>query len=248
MTMLVRQAWMETKLFFRGLDNVFWTLAFPVFFIVLFGLLYGDMLWYEDLGVRAIDHILPGITVMALMVTGMMQTAIGFSEEREKGIYRRLALTPLRPSAILGGQILHRYFLVLLQTCILFALGIAAFEVRITGSGLWIWLIVTLGALCFLALGFLLAGLVRSAQAAPGITMVVFFLLLFLGGIFFPREMMPGFLGALSRVLPSTMLNDALREVMILGRGIGAVWQELLGVAGWFMAGALGALRLFRWE
>lgn len=111
---------------FRGLVNVFWTLAFPLLFIVLFGFLYGDLVWFED-GVRAIDYILPGILVMAIMVTGMMQTAIGFAEERKRGIYRRLSITPLKPSAILGGQILHRYVLVLLQTLIIFAVGDACF-------------------------------------------------------------------------------------------------------------------------
>lgn len=248
MGMLIRQAWFETKLLFRGLDNVFWTLAFPLLFIVLFGFLYGDLVWFEDTGVRAIDYILPGILVMAIMVTGIMQTAIGFAEERERGIYRRLSITPLKPSAILGGQILHRYVLVLVQTLIIFAVGMLAFGVRIAGSVFWTWVIITFGALCFLALGFFLAGLIKSAKAANAITMVVFFMFLFLGGVFFPGEMMPEFLATLSGFLPSTLLNDGLREVTILGHGIGSAWQQLLGIGIWFIVALLGSIKLFRWE
>lgn len=248
MSILLRQTWLEAKLFMRGLDNLFWTLAFPMFFIVLFGLIYGDTVMFEDLGVRAIDYLLPGIVVMALMITGIQHTAIGFTGEREKGIYRRLSLTPVRPWAILGGQILNRYFVMLVQTLILLVLGILAFGVSIVGSGLWIWLVLSVGTLCFLSIGFLLTGFVRGPRAAEVSSNIVFFTLLFLGGVFFPKEIMPDFLASFSRGLPSTLLNDALREVMILGRGIGSVWQELLGMGGWFVVSLLGAIKLFRWE
>jgi ABC-2 type transport system permease protein len=247
MRMILRQAWLEAKLFVRGLDNLFWTLAFPVFFVVLYGLIYRDIVW-EDTGMRAFEYTLPGVVIMALMVTGIMHTAIGFAEEREKGIYRRLSLTPLRPLAILGGQLLQRYGLILVQTGLLLAIGRLAFGARIAGSVLWVWVVVSVGSLCFLAIGFLLTGFVRSARAANGITMVVFFLLLFLGGIFFPQEIMPGVLRPVSRALPSTLAGTALREIMILGHGPGAVWTDLAALGGWFVAVFLAAVRLFRWE
>jgi len=106
MRILAGQIALETKLFLRRKDDLFWTLAFPMFFMILYGLIYGDMVW-DDYGMRAIDYILPGIIVMALMVTGIMATATGFVEEREKKIYRRLSLTPLKRQTIIGGQILH---------------------------------------------------------------------------------------------------------------------------------------------
>jgi len=247
MRTLFRQAWLETKLFVRRRDDVFWTLAFPMFFIVLFGLVYGDMHW-EEFGIRAIDYILPGIVVMAVMVTGVMATATGFAEEREKGIYRRFALTPLRRSLLIGGQILHRYLLILTQTALLLVLGHLAFGVRIAGGPASIWLVLTLGGLCFLSIGFLLAGFVQSARAATGISMIVFFLLLFLGGIFFPPEMLPAPLAAVSRALPSALLNESLRSVMVEGTGIGTVWIEILAITGWFAGAFSGAVLRVRWE
>jgi len=186
--------------------------------------------------------------VMAMMVTGIMHTGIGFVEEREKGIYRRLSLTPLQPSAILGGQLLHRYGLILVQTGLLFAIGGLGFGARISGNLGWIWLVVTIGSLCFLSIGFLLAGFVQTARAANGIATAVFFLFLMLGGIFFPSDMMPGFLATVSRALPSTLVNTALREVMIQGRGPAAIWRELAAVGGWFLVSFVVAIKLFRWE
>ncbi len=245
--MLLRQTWLETKLFLRGLDNLFWTLAFPVFFVILYGLIYGDMVW-DEYGMRAFEYTLPGIVVMALMVTGIMHTAIGFAEDREKGVYRRLSLTPLRPSAILGGQLLQRYGLVLVQVSLLLVLGSLAFGARNAGRWIDLWIAVTGGAFCFLSFGFLLAGLVRSAKAANGIAMIAFFFLLFLGEIFFPAEVLPESLAFASRWLPSSLVNAILRGVMILGEGIGAMWRELLGIGTWFLVTFVVAVRLFRWE
>ena len=245
--MLPRQVWLETKLFLRRKDDLFWTLAFPVFFIVLFGLIYQDMVW-EDFGLRAIEYILPGIIVMALMTSGIMATATGFVEERERGIYRRLSLTPLKRHTILGGQLIQRYMVILAQTLLLLVVGTLAFHIRISGDLFWSWMVMTLGALCFLGIGFLLTGLIKSARAANGISMVVFFMLMFLGGIFFPNEMMPDFLRTFSNTLPSTNLNDALRMVAINGAGINEVWQELVIVGGWLVGSLLLAVKLFHWE
>lgn len=247
MSILARQVILEMKLFLRRKDDLFWTLAFPLFFIVLFGLIYQDMVW-EDFGLRAIEYILPGIIVMALMTSGIMATASGFVEEREKGVYRRLSLTPLKRHMILGGQLIQRYVVILVQTVLLLVVGALAFNIQISGDLLWVWLVVTVGALCFLSIGFLLTGLIKTARAANGISMVVFFMLMFLGGIYFPNDLMPDFLRVFSDALPSTNLNDVFRAVMITGLGIGEMWRELLIVGAWFIGSLVLAVRLFRWE
>jgi ABC-2 type transport system permease protein len=75
---LLGQIAIETKLFLRSKNDLFWTLAFPIFFIVLYGSIYGNQVW-NDYGMRAIDYMIPGIIVMAIMVTGIMATASGFA-------------------------------------------------------------------------------------------------------------------------------------------------------------------------
>lgn len=247
MKTLVGQIKLETRLFLRRKDDLFWTLAFPVFFIVLFGSIYGDMQW-EDYGFRAIDYILPGIIVMALMTIGIMATAAGFIEEREKGIYRRLSLTPLRRHYIIGGQILSRYLVILVQALLLISIGILIFKISIIGNYLQFWSVLTLGGLCFLAVGFALTCAIKSAKSANLICMSVFFVMMFLGGLFFPTNIMPESLQHFSNVLPSTHLNNALRMIAVEGVGISQVWRELPVVVGW-LVGCLGlSIRFFKWE
>lgn len=245
MRILAGQIALETKLFFRRKDELFWNLAFPMFFMVLYGLIYGNTMWGDIL---AIEYMFPGIIVMALMVNGIMVSATVFVEERGKGIYRRLSLTPLKRQTIIGAQILHRYIVTLVQTLLLLVVGVFAFKVNIVGNYFFFWLILTFGSLCFLSIGFALATLIRSTRSATPICMIVFFMMLFLGGIFFPTNIMPDFLVVITKALPSTHLNDALRLITIEVAGLGAAWLELLVVGGWLIVSLGLSIKFFRWE
>jgi len=119
-------------------------------------------------------------------------------------------------------------------------------RVEISGNFFWLWLALTAGALCFLAVGFALTAIIHTTRSANMASMIVFFM--FLGTIFFPTEVMPDFLRAVSTALPSTNLNDAFRGIMIMGAGIRDVWHALLIVGGWFIGSLVIAVRLFRWQ
>jgi ABC-2 type transport system permease protein len=245
MKTLASQVKLEFKLFLREKEALFWTLAFPVFMIVLFGLIWKDETWD---GIPTIAYILPGVIVMAVMTTCIVSTATGVVEEREKGIFRRLSLTPLKRQTLIGGEIVNRYVIVLAQTIILIAIGIAFFGATIDGNLLLFWGVLTLGAISFLALGFALAALIKNEKSAHPLSMIVFFIMMFLGGCFFPIEQMPEFLRPVCEALPSLHLNDALRMIAVEEVGISEVWREAPILLGWLTGCSVLAVKFFRWE
>lgn len=247
MSMLLRQTWVETRLFLRRKDELLWTLAFPIMFMVLFGLIYGDTKW-PGIDMRSVDYLLPGIIVMGAMVTGIMRTSAGFVGDREKGIYRRLALTPLKRQTIIGSHLLQHYMVIVAQTLLLVAVGVGAFHIRITGNQFLFWLTLSTGALCFMSIGFALTGLIKTARAAMPINQMAYFLLMFLGGIFFPVGMLPKALASVANYLPSTQMSEALRQVFYQGAGFGDIWPALLILLGWAAACLVVSLKTFRWE
>ena len=249
MNTLIRQTVMQTRLFLRRKDELFWTLAFPILFMLLFGAIYGNTKWTgSGIDIRAIDYLLPGIVVMAAMITGIMRTSTGFVQEREQGVYRRLALTPLKRTTLIGSQLLQHYFVIVVQTLLLVAIGGIAFKTHLTGNQALFWLILSIGALCFMSIGFALSGLIKTARSATPINQIVYFSLMFLGGIFFPNSMLPNWLGNAAKVLPSTQMGDALRAIIYNSAGIGDIWQKLLVMAGWIVACLIISIRFFRWE
>ena len=247
MNMLIRQTRMQMRLFLRRKDELFWTLAFPVLFILLFGAIYGNSKW-EGMSIRSIDYLLPGIIVMGAMVTGIMRTATAFVQEREQGIYRRLALTPLTRTTLIGSQLLQHYLVIIVQTLLLVAIGGLAFKTHLTGNTALFWLTLSVGALCFMSIGFALTGLIKTLRSATPIIQITYFALMFLGGIFFPNSLLPKWLGNAASILPSTQMGDALRAVVYNGAGIGDIWQKLAIMGAWIAVCMVISIRFFRWE
>jgi ABC-2 type transport system permease protein len=245
MNTLVNQVQIETKLWFRHRETVFWTLAFPIFFMLLFGSIWQNDTWNN---VPTINYLLPGIIVMALMTTCIVATTSGLVEEREKGIFRRLSLTPLKRQTLIGGHIAIRYLIVLVQAIVLIAIAVTVFDAHISGNFLLFFLTLTVGAICFLSIGFALSMVIKNAKSAQPLTMIVFFTLMFLGGCFFPMDVIPDFLVPICEAIPSTHMNEALMQVIIYGQGLDEIWQELLILGGWFVGCSVLSVKFFRWE
>ncbi len=247
MAILFKQTFIETRLFLRRRSELLWTMAFPIMFMVLFGLIYGNTTW-NGMPVRAVDFLLPGIIVMGAMVTGIMRTSVGFVGEREKGIYRRLALTPLKRQTLIGSQLIQHFIVIIVQTVLLIAIGVNAFNIHISGNMALFWLVISVAALCFMSIGFALTGLIKTARSATPINQMAYFLLMFLGGIFFPNSMLPGWLSRFASILPSTQASDAIRSVFYQNASFGDVWQNLAIMGAWIVACLAVSIKFFRWE
>ena len=108
-----------------------------------------------------------------------------------------------------------RLLIALVQTVIIVGVGVAFFGVEITGPWPLTVVFVVLGAVAFLALGYVIASFAKTEDSANGMTSVVQFPMMFLSGTFFPIEQMPDFLQTIARLIPLTYLADALRQVMV---------------------------------
>jgi ABC-2 type transport system permease protein len=108
--------------------------------------------------------------------------------------------------------------------------------------------LVLLGALTFVAIGYLVASLARTVESANGITTAVNFPMMFLSGIFFPLALLPAFLTPVVRALPLTYLADALRQVAVGSVPEFPMMVDLAVLAGWAVVCALLSARFFKWE
>jgi ABC-2 type transport system permease protein len=195
-----------------------------------------------------IDFLVPGILAMALMQLGLFGTATPLVTLRQEQVLRRLGATPLPRSNLLASQVLLRLTIALVQTGLILALSIWVFNVQIQGNILALLGLVVLGAITFVSLGYLIAAIARTVDAANGITSAVNFPMMFLSGIFFPLAVLPLFLTPIVRALPLTYLGDALHQVMTGGTPAFAMWVDLAVLAGWTIVCSLLAIRLFKWE
>jgi ABC-2 type transport system permease protein len=202
----------------------------------------------ETRTLKYIDFLVPGLLAMALAqsaVFGVAGTLVSF---RERGIFRRLRVTPLPLGEFAAARVLTHLALAILQAVILLAVGRAFFGVHLGLDVAALLPLVAFGALCFIAIGFFVGSLSRSQDAAAAIGNVVTLPMIFLAGVFFPLDTAPGWLQQVARFLPLTYLADGLRDVAIRGHSVASTLPDLAVLGGVTVGVVLVSLRLFRWE
>ena len=194
-----------------------------------------------------ISYFVPSMLGLSVMQVGIF-AAIPLVADREKLILKRLAATPLRRWQLVGSNVLMRLLIALAQAVIIVGVGVAVFGVQIVGSLLLAGVFIALGAMTFLALGYVLASFARTEDSANGMTSVVQFPMMFLSGTFFPLEQMPDFLRTIARIIPLTYLSDALRQVMVGGAAFAPLWMCAAVLVAWLVVCFGIASRTFRWQ
>ena len=196
---------------------------------------------------RSIDFVIPGILAMSVMQLGVFGSA-NMVSLRERRVLRRLQATPLSRATLVGSDVVFRMFLVVLQSAILIAVGRLLFGVKLLGNLPALAGVVILGVLVFLALGFLIAAFTRTEQGFMPVAQAFTMPMMFLSGIFFPVEVMPDWIRPLINVLPLTYLGDAVRQLMVGGAPLFAMWIDLTVLAGFLVVLFTAAVRFFRWD
>jgi ABC-2 type transport system permease protein len=191
-----------------------------------------------------VDFLAPGVLALAVLSTGLVQTAIGTAFERQYGVLKRLGVTPLGRSRLLGAKIGGVLVVEVMQVVVLGAVAVALGWDPTSSSGLAA-LAVLLGTAAFAGLGLLMAGRLRgevTLAAANGLYLV----LLLLGGMVFPVEELPDGLEAVARLLPTAALSEILLATTSgTGNGSTEAWVVLVV---WAVAAPAAAAATFRWE
>jgi ABC-2 type transport system permease protein len=236
----------ETKLFFREPAGVFFMLAFPPILLVILGSIPSFREADPELGgLRVIDLYAPIIVAMTLAFLALSGLPQLLATYREKGVLRRMRVTPVNPGRLLGAQLLMFTVIAVVVMVVVQAIGALAFDVELPEQVAGYALGYVLSALAMLALGLLVAALAPSGKGASAIGTLLFFPVLFFAGLWAPRATMPE---VLRRISDFTPLGAGVQSLQDATAGH---WPQLLHIAvmlGWtVVAGGLAA-RYFRWE
>lgn len=199
-------------------------------------------------GSRYIDFLIPGLLGMNLMGTGMWGVGFSVATSRMQKLLKRLASTPMRKSEYFLSHMFSRMAFLVLEVVTIVAFGWIVFDVSVHGSILLLAIICILGAFTFSGLGLLTASRAQTIEGVSGLMNLVMVPMWILSGVFFSSERFPDAMQPFITILPLTALNDALRAVMIEGRGIVTVSGEIAILIGWCIITFLIALKIFRWQ
>jgi len=178
------------------------------------------------------DSIAPLLMGFFIFFFVFLIAGVSFLRERISGTLDRILATPLKRSEIVWGYFLGFGAFVALQTIVIQTFMVYGLKVANAGS-FWVVLIINLIlAAGSLSLGTLLSAFARNEfQLFQFIPVIIVPQILF-SGIFDLREA-PQWVNILSKIFPLTYGAEALREVMIRGKGLSEVMVPTVILAGY---------------
>jgi ABC-2 type transport system permease protein len=234
---------------------LFWRNRFGAVFTIVFSSLFLILLSATNTGhIASLHHITyaqyytPGFMAYGMMSACFNNLAISTVIRRETGLLKRLRLSPLPGWGLITAVIINAVLVSVAGAVLLLLIGIVLFGVTLSAGGILPLVIAVLvGGVAFSALGLAVSTVVPNEEAAGPAISIVFFLLLFLSGLWFPLTS-GSTLAKISNFFPVRRIILSVGQPFI-GHGTSPWdWHDLGVVAIWGVVGAYIAIRRFKWS
>lgn len=202
----------------------------------------------DDESLDTIQYYTPGLLGWAVAMSAAFGAAATLQGWRQSKLLRRLQLAPVSTRTVVGARVSVTVAVALVQLAIFLGVGAGFFGLTLTGS--W-WMAIPLlvvGTLCFMSIGLLAGALTKTQEGAVNAANFMVLPMAFLSGSFFPLDVAPSWLRAVSQALPLKHLNDGMLDVMVRGEPWTAALLPMLFLGVFAAVVTLVAARLFRWE
>jgi len=193
---------------------------------------------------QAIPGTMVMFTMLVLLTSGAAQLVI----ERNEGLLRRLASTPISRGSIVLGKLTARVALAMVQISFAMVAGTVLFGMD-WGPSLPMVIAVMFGWATFNgSLAIVLGNLARTDSQVTGIGVMATIVLALLGGAAWPIEITPAWIQQLALLLPTGWAMDALHKLVNFAYAPAVVFPHLSAMLGGALVlGWVGA-RTFRYD
>jgi len=243
---LAKLTWNEMKLLWREPLAIFFSLVFPTLLVVILGSIPGFREPDKSIGgLRSIDLYVPIAIAFAMTMFGLQALPTALAIYREKGILRRMAITPIGPARVLQAQMLTCLLMAVGAVGTLLIVGRVAFEVALPRQPFAYALAFVLGCAGLFAIGLTIAALVPSGRAASAVGTLLFFPLMFFAGLWVPRAQMSATLREIGDYTP---LGAGVQAIQDAAAGAWPSPLHLVVLAAYIAVFGIIASKVFRWE
>lgn len=239
-------ALVETRLFLRERVAMIGVFAVPVLLLAGFGLIPGFRDAQKTLGGQPGTEYIASLGIAIVVVSiGLQGVPMTVAQYRERGILRRLGVTPVRPLTMLLAKLAVYAGAAAASALMIVVVSRAAFRVPLPASPLYFAAALVFGIAALFGLGMVVAALAPTARSSTAIGMALFFPNMFLAGVYFPSDQMSPGLRQAGNLTP---LGAALHAIRDSWQGAGVRPGYLIVMAGYALVTAGIAARFFRWD
>jgi ABC-2 type transport system permease protein len=182
---------------------------------------------------RATTSLLVGAVVWAYLGVVFEFLAETVAWERWEGTIEYTFMAPLSRVTHLGGSGVFAVIYGLVRASLLFAAVAFMFSLDLDGANYPAALVVlVVASVSFFGIGMMTAVLpLISPEKGMQIGFIAHGLLLVVSGIYYPVEVLPGWMQALSKISPATYALDGIRGAILEGEGLSSMGDELWPLA-----------------
>ncbi|WP_049574203.1 ABC transporter permease [Streptomyces sp. SBT349] len=232
----------------RDRTTLFFTFAFPLLFLVVFGLIFSGQ-DVEESGRPYISYIAPGVLSWGVANAAVFGVAFTLMQWRRDDILRLIRMTPTPLSAVLGSRFALALGIGVVQAVLFVAVAVLpAFGLSVSGRWPLAVPLLVLGITAFLALGAIVGSFTTTPEAVAAVANFLMVPMAFLSGSFYPLDAMPEWMRALSWVLPLRHLNDGVSAALTGSGDLGDIAVGAGGLAAFAVVFGVAAVRCFRWS
>ena len=172
--------------------------------------------------------ILIGLAFSRYMTLSMSTFSNSIREGQVMGTLEIMLLSPTRLSKILLSSSVWAYLFTSLQIVLFLALGVLVFGVDLGGANVVTALVVLLlSIVSFAGIGMISAAFIMVLKKGDPIAFALSGLSVLLAGVYYPVDVLPGGLQALSKALPLTHSLDGMRGALQNGDTLSQTWPEI---------------------
>jgi ABC-2 type transport system permease protein len=245
----LRLSWVELKLLLREPLTVVFSLALPLIILFVLGGVFGneptqpgEEIVYR--GVGPMTYYVPAYVALVAASVCIISIPTHLAGNRERGVLKRFHASSVSSWAVAGAEVAVAFVLASVSAVILVLTAMLTYDwegAESIPAVLGVFVLLVVG---FAAIGILLGAMLPTARAAQAVGMLIWFVMLFLGGAGPPPEVLTD---AMQVVLEFTPLWHAVQMMQ-------QVWLGLDAGLSWLIFGAIAVVsaglgvRYFRWE
>lgn len=192
-------------------------------------------------------HSFGGMAIQFILFFGI-DVGIGMLQDRQRGLWKRFASSPLSKWTLLSSRVLSATLIVTTILVVVFTFARFVFGVRIQGSLAGFALVCISFGMMTACYGLLIASIGKTPQGARGLSILATLLMVMLSGAWIPSFLFPKWLQDATKFVPARWAMDGLDGMTWRGSGLGEAVLPvviLIGFAAVF--GTIAATR-FRWQ
>jgi ABC-2 type transport system permease protein len=164
------------------------------------------------------------------------------------GTLEAMLVTPTSLPAIVFCSVLYQFFSALLEILLYLGFSVWIFKISLAQANLPATaVLLILALLAHLPLGIMSAGFLLAFKRDDPVTAMVGHLSALLGGVYFPVQILPHWLGTVSLLLPFTHALEGLRQAVLNGWGLRQLSTQITILAAFAVVLLPLSLAVFAW-